>query len=299
MGTQDTTTPAGSRPDRRATVVRRAMAAAIVTMVTVGGAMSIVFLATALGLGRMGFATPGSSDGRALALWFVATGLLTVLAPPFAGGALWGAGIARILDAAPRPVARTGALAFGGMVVLTAAPTDLTQLWLDDLPAWIPLDVHGYFTIVFMVEVGVVAAVATWRLARRLEATGAAVIGAWTGAAAALGFLAGSALAIALGVRVFPWQRLSMVWATLIALPVCTMAAGGTLGALLSRAVARQQDPLQDVDQPVDELVHAPAGPRRVQRRTRAGEQPQAALQVGEVDVGAQQALVRKHPQGE
>lgn len=50
------------------------------------------------------------------------------------GGALWGWGIARVFDRPTRPAARTGALAFGGMVLLTAAPAELTQLWLDDLP---------------------------------------------------------------------------------------------------------------------------------------------------------------------
>ena len=52
---------------------------------------------------------------------------------------------------------------------------------------------HGYFTIVFMVEVAVVAGVATWRLAKRLGAGNASSsVGVWTGAAAALGFLVGS-----------------------------------------------------------------------------------------------------------
>jgi hypothetical protein len=117
------------------------------------------------------------------------------------------------------------------MILLTAAPTDLTQLWLDTLPGWIPLDVHGYFTIVFMVEVAVVASVATWRLAKRLGAGERAWnVGLWTGAGAAAGFLIGSIVALALGFRIFPWVRLSMVWAFLIALPFSTAAAGAALG---------------------------------------------------------------------
>jgi hypothetical protein len=120
------------------------------------------------------------------------------------------------------------------MVVLTAAPTDLTQLWLDDLPGWMPLDVHGYFTIVFMIEVGVVACIATWRLAKRLGAEDQSFkVGMWTGLAAALGFLIGSMVAIRLGFRIHPWVRLSMVWAFLAALPFSTLAAGAVLGAKL------------------------------------------------------------------
>jgi hypothetical protein len=197
--------------------------------------MVFVFLATGLGLSRMGFAPPGGEAGRPLSAWFVGLGVVTVLAPPFLGGAVWGAAIAKIFGSPAGPAARTGALAFGGMVVVTAAPTDLTQLWLDDLPGWMPMDVHGYFTLVFMVEVGVVAAVAAWRLAGRLGADGGArAIGCRTGLVAAFGFLSGSALAVALGVRVFPWERLSMVWATVIALPVSTLAAGAMLGTGLA-----------------------------------------------------------------
>ncbi|HKJ55446.1 MAG TPA: hypothetical protein VJ978_05605 [Nitriliruptoraceae bacterium] len=237
------------QPGLHDSATRRIIATAIATTLTIGGATSLLFLAAGLGLSQMGFATPGGGAGRPLTAWFVVLGLVTVLAPPFVGGAAWGAALAWIFRAPFAPAARTGALAFGGMVVVTAAPTDLTQLLLDDLPAWMPMDVHGYFTIVFMAEVGVVAAVSTWRLAKRLGVDhDAAAIGSWTGLAAAFGFLAGSALAVALGVRVFPWERLSMVWATIIALPVSTLTAGAMLGARLSatmgahRPAARKPD---------------------------------------------------------
>lgn len=138
---------------------------AVVAVVGIGGSVAVVFLSVGLWLSSMGFAVPGTSNGRPWTAWFVALGLAAVLLPPFVGGAIWGWGTARIFDRPARSAARTGALAFGGMVILTAAPTDLTQLWLDDLPAWMPLDVHGYFTIVFMGEVGIVACLATWRLA--------------------------------------------------------------------------------------------------------------------------------------
>ena len=208
---------------------------AAVTLLGIGGSIATVFLSVGLWLSGMGFATPGSTNGKPFTVWFVALGIGTVILPPFLGGAVWGGGIARIFGAPIRPAARTGALAFGGMVLLTAAPTDLTQLWLDDLPAWLPLDVHGYFTIVFMVEVAVVAGVATWRLAKRLGAGNASSsVGVWTGAAAALGFLVGSLAAIALGFRIHPWVRLSMVWAFLTALPFCTLAAGTVIGLKLS-----------------------------------------------------------------
>jgi hypothetical protein len=128
------------------------------------------------------------------------------------------------------------------MILLTAAPTDLTQLWLDSLPGWMPLDVHGYFTIVFMVEVAVVASVATWRLAERLGVgEGAWSAGWWTGAGAAAGFFVGSIVALAVGFRIFPWMRLSMVWAFLIALPFSTAAAGAALGWRLNSNLPDQE----------------------------------------------------------
>ena len=192
----------------------------------------------------MGFAAPGTTNGRPLTPWFVAMGLAVVLVPPFAGGGGWGWGTARIFDLSPRPAAKTGAIAFGGMILLTAAPTDLTQLWLDDLPAWMPFDVHGYFTIVFMVEVAVVAGVASWRLAKRLGAGPASGrIAVITGAAAAAGFLIGSIIAVLLGFRIYPWVRLSMVWAFLAALPLSTIAAGAVLGARLHEAIGPRPGP--------------------------------------------------------
>lgn len=170
--------------------------------------------------------------------WFIATGVATVLLPPFVGGALWGWWNARLFGRPTRPAARTGALAFGGMILLTAAPTDLTQLWLDSLPGWMPLDVHGYFTIVFMVEVAVVASVASWRLAKRLGAGDEAwSVGAWTGGSAAAGFLVGSMIALAVGFRIFPWVRLSMVWAFLVSLPFSTAASGAVLGWRLNSSL--------------------------------------------------------------
>ena len=170
--------------------------------------------------------------------WFIAAGVATVLLPPFVGGALWGWWIARLFDRPTRPAARTGALAFGGMILLTAAPTDLTQLWLDTLPGWMPLDVHGYFTIVFMVEVAVVASVTSWRLAKRFGAgEDARSVGMWTGGGAAAGFLVGSMVALAVGFRIFPWVRLSMVWAFLVALPFSTAASGAVLGWRLNSSL--------------------------------------------------------------
>lgn len=216
----------------RASAVTAAVVS-LVTAVTIGGSMVAMFLAVGLWVGGMGFAVPGPSVGRPWTVWFVALGVATVLAPPFLGGAAWGAGIARSLGAPVRPAARTGALAFGGVVLLTAPFTDATQLLLDDLPRWLPFGVHGYFTIVFMVETGLVAAVATWRLTRRLGVDDARQIAVRTGLAAAVGFLLGSALALALDLRVLPWRRLSMVWATATALPVSTLLAGAVLGAAL------------------------------------------------------------------
>lgn len=202
--------------------------------------MTAVFLVVAFWLSGMGFAPPGT-PGRPLPAWFIALGVAALVVPTFLGGGLWGWGMAYLFERPTRPAIRTGALAFGGMVLLTALPTDLSQLWLDDLPGWMPLGVHGYFTIVFMVEVGIVGLIATWRLAKRLGAGRRAwSVGLWTGAGSAAGFLLGSMVALAAGFRIFPWERFSMVWAFLISLPFSTLAAGGAMGWRLQHSSPSQ-----------------------------------------------------------
>lgn len=217
-------------PSRASLVLR----SALVTLLGVGGSVAASFLSIALWFPD--FAIPGTTNGRPLTWPFVALGMGLVILPPFAGGAVWGGGITRILGVPLGPVAKTGALAFGGMILLTFAPVHATQKWLGDLPLWMPWHVHGYFTLVFMVEVALVASVATWRIAEELGVRDAGAVGAWTGCAAALGFLGGSALALALGFDVQPGSGLAMIWALLTAVPVSALAAGATLGFLLDRA---------------------------------------------------------------
>lgn len=220
----------GSAAEGGGSVSRLIVRSALVTTAGIGGSVAVVFLSVGLWLSGMGFAPPGTG-GPPMPAWFIAAGIATVFLPPFVGGAFWGWGMARVFARPTRPSMRTGALTFGGMILLTAAPTDATQLWLDTLPGWMPFGVHGYFTIVFMVEVASVAAVASWRLAKRLdEGIDAWSVGLWTGGAAAAGFLVGSIVAAAVGFQIFPWVRLSMVWAFLVSLPISTSAAGGVLG---------------------------------------------------------------------
>jgi hypothetical protein len=206
---------------------------ALVTLLGVGGSIAASFLSIALSF--TDFAIPGTTNGRALTVWSVVLGIALVILPPFVGGAVWGGGIALIFGFPVRSVAKTGALAFGGMILATFAPVHLTQLWLDDLPDWMPWGIHGYFTVVFMVEVALVASIAAWRVAKRLGAKDAGVVGAWTGGAAAVGLLGGSILAVALGFNVHPGSGFAMVWALLTAVPVSALAAGATLGFLLER----------------------------------------------------------------
>lgn len=206
---------------------------AVATTATVGAAMVVLFLLVAPWLGGMGFAAPGSTSGSAWTPWFVALIIIALFGPPFAGGAAWGAAVARIADLPIGPAARTGAMAFGGMVMLTAPLVDLTQLLA--VPRWMPLRTHGVIVSVFTLDVGVVAGVATWRLTRRMGlGRRAAVIGLRTGWGAAAGFLLGSVLALAIGFRV-PGPPGLMVWAVASAAPVSTLVAGAVLGRSLDR----------------------------------------------------------------
>lgn len=120
------------------------------------------------------------------------------------------------------------------MVLAMGVPIDLTQLWLDDLPGWMPYRMHGYFTIVFMLGIGVIAGVASARLTRRLGIADYRRVGVWTGFWAGLGLLPGSVLGYVAG---FPINgiRFNMVWSIVIAVLVSALIGGLAFGVLLDR----------------------------------------------------------------
>ena len=90
------------------------------------------------------------------------------MAVPFLiGGGLWGYGMARPFGAPRWPAALTASFAVAGMVVLLEVPVHFSQA--IPLPSWMPLGIHGAFTLVFMAEIGLVSGVASTRLIRRLD----------------------------------------------------------------------------------------------------------------------------------
>jgi len=124
---------------------------------------------------------------------------------------------------------RTGALSVAGMVVLLEAPVHLSQAL--PLPSWFPLGFHGAFTLVFMVEIGVVTLVAGARLIKRIEVDAdARHIARRAALAGAGGFFLGSLMALAAGFEVGAPPATNMVWALHLANVMAALAAGWTLG---------------------------------------------------------------------
>lgn len=213
----------------RASLSLRA-ACAVVTAGTIAGAIFVTFWVL-LNVGPPDFmaALPGYIS--------IPLGMPLVAAPLLTGGAVWGALLAQLVGARPFPAARTGALAVTGMVVLLEVPVHLSQALA--LPAWFPFGTHGAFTLVFMVEVALVAGVASTRLARRLALPGEPRgIGRGVGVAGALGFGVGSLVAAASGFVVGEPPSSNMVWALQIGNVAAGLAAGWQLGRHLGGARA-------------------------------------------------------------
>jgi hypothetical protein len=202
--------------------LRKATTALLLTAISIPGAV-LVFLT---GVGAL--IDGNVLDGLPVPL-AIPTVLATVTVPFLVGAGLWGYGMARLFDAPRWPATRTAALAVTGMVLLLEAPVHLSQAL--PVPSWFPLGVHGAFTLVFMVEISLVAGVASTRLIRRLEVNAnARHIGRKVATAGAGGFLVGSLLALAAGFEVGTPPAMNMVWGLHVANLIAASAAGWTLG---------------------------------------------------------------------
>lgn len=201
----------------------------LVTAATMAGAVFVIFWIL------LNFETPNFLADLPV-LVAIPLGLPIVVGPLLAGGAIWGAAVAQVVGRPPGPAARTGALSVAGMVTLLEIPVHLSQAL--PVPGWIPVPfgIHAFFTLIFMIEVALVSGVASVRLCKRIDVgPGVEQIGTRVGTAAALGFLAGSLLAAALGFVVGEFGA-NMVWALHMGNVGGGLAAGWQLGRQLSTA---------------------------------------------------------------
>lgn len=200
---------------------------ALVVAVTMAGAVGLVFWIL------LNFDTPDFMADLPILL-SIPLGLPLIVGPLLAAGATWGATVAHLLGQPLGPAARTGALSVAGMVALLEIPVHLSQAL--PIPGWVPvpLGIHAFFTLVFMIEVALVAGVASARLSRRLGVGDRSrQVGTRVGIAGAIGFLAGSVVAAALGFVVGEPPGINMVWALHVANIGAGLAAGWHLGRQL------------------------------------------------------------------
>jgi hypothetical protein len=166
-------------------------------------------------------------------------GIPVLISPFLVAGGAWGWGMARLVNAPRWPAIRTGSLTLTGMILLLEFPVHMSQAL--PVPGWMPLGIHGAFTVVFMAEIALVAGVASARLSRRLGFAGSGrSLGVRVGGCGAAGFLAGSLLSLALGFRVGTWPPANMVWALFVAQGTAGLAAGWVLG----RSLVGETEPL-------------------------------------------------------
>lgn len=210
-----------ARADRK----RLAAFSAVLTALTITGAVVLIFtvLGTSMTLGLAG-----------LPLWLaIPLGVLVLSSAFLLGGGAWGWGMAVVFDHPRWPAAKTGALVVTGMFMLLEVPVHFTQAL--PVPDWMPLDIHGGFTLVFAIEIALVAGVASARLAIRLGVDRQRrLLGTKVGLTGSTGAVIGSVLALGLGFRVGHPPASNMVWALLVVVPVAGLAAGWTLGWLLA-----------------------------------------------------------------
>lgn len=205
---------------------------AVLTALTITGAVVLVF--TVLGSSM----TLGLAD---LPLWLaIPLGVLVLSLAFVVGGGVWGWGMAALFDQPRWPAAKTGALAITGMFTLLEIPVHFTQAL--PVPDWMPLGIHGGFTLVFAIEIALVAGVAATRLAKRLGVDQRRLLGTKVGLTGAAGTVIGSLLALGLGFKVGQPPPFTMVWALCVVVAVAGLTAGWAFGWLLTNHEQKRAD---------------------------------------------------------
>lgn len=159
---------------------------------------------------------------------------------PFAGGALWGAGLAVLSGKRVWPLAKRGMVSWGWTVVIAGVLIDLMQIPVfAAVPGlrFIPHATHWLFTLVFVPSVGLIVSLNVRRI---LEVQGLEDVktpGRWSGIAAGAAFLAASILVLV----VLDWEiagpfagrRYSMISIMHVGNFAAALAGGGALGLVM------------------------------------------------------------------
>jgi hypothetical protein len=165
--------------------------------------------------------------------------LPVLLAMLFGGGAVWGYAIARLVDGEAKKSARTGALTYGGAVILVGIVLELLFGLISVVGRDIRLPIHVAFTMVFVPAAGIVAALCTRSLAGALgwdDIKG--TLGTFSGLAASVGFLAVNMIMLSLGWQVGgpgAAERFTMITVMLTSNAGAALAGGAAMGWVLSR----------------------------------------------------------------
>ena len=147
----------------------------LLTALTLAGSIIIIFLL----FGPQGLVKPG--------LTFKAAGMFLVLVFPPIGGALWGWGIAFLMNAEKKPLIKTGALTWTIWLFICYFVTGVVGFFeIIDLP-----NTHYEYLVIFLPAAGLAAALPARVIVGKLSLDNLKKnIGINTGVAAALGFLA-------------------------------------------------------------------------------------------------------------
>lgn len=207
------------------------LATVLLTTVTLAGGLALGFVSANLLFESLNVHASGVVSGL--------VALPVLLAMLFGGGAAWGYSIARLADGDAKKLARTGALTYGGTVILVGIVLEMLFGLISVLGRDISLPIHVAFTIVFVPAAGVIAALCSRSLAGALgrqEVRGS--LGLYSGLAAAAGFLVVNMIMLALGWQVGgpgAAERFTMIRVMLTSNVGAALAGGAAMGWVLSR----------------------------------------------------------------
>jgi len=147
----------------------------LLTALTLAGSVIIIFLL----FGPQGLVKPG--------LTFKAAGMFLFLGFPPIGGALWGWGIASLMNAEKKPLIKTGALTWTIWLFICSFVTGVVGAF--DIIV-LPINTHYEYLVFFLPAAGLAAALPARVMVGKLGLDNLKKnIGINTGVAAALGFL--------------------------------------------------------------------------------------------------------------
>lgn len=233
--------------NRRAVVVRSAVFA---PLYLIGSFFVGMLIASAIFVGLPGHVQDSTKT---------AVAIIPGLGSLFAGGALWGRAMARLIGAPnERRSMLVGALGYGTAVLLAVLTlTQLEQLFVEQrrLP---DLPIHVIFTLLFVPAASIVAATGALALGVALRGRSSlAPLTLGSGLAAGMAFLVWDLFMDAIGYRVGApgaAERATMLTVMFTGNAVASLAAGAVIGLVLSR----RPDPLVTFDSAPPSLSQSP-----------------------------------------